>query len=425
MTWSQFLASHGWLLPVMLILLACSGFLSASETALFKLSAGQLYRMRTSGGRLRHLVASLMATPRRVLNTVLLSNLVVNVAFASISATAILDLERSGLLGPAGAAAAAMVPLLILILVGEVIPKSLAFAAGVGVAEAAALPLSLLVRLLSPLISVLETVLVNPLTRAFAPRRHGGQITSEELAALLDLSVKRGIIGHDANELLQEVIELTELKAGDVMVPRVDVVAFDINDPPETLHEIFRTSRLRRVPVYDGDMDKTLGMVHAKKFLLEPTRPVRELVQPLPFVPQAANLEKVLLQLRVMRTQIALVVDEFGGTAGLLTLEDVLEEIVGEIPDEHTYQKGPGVNRVSDREYILEGDLAIHEWADAFTIDLSAGRISTIGGFVTSLLGRIPRMGDVARYRNLRFTVLSMKHRRIDKVRLELLEAKR
>jgi CBS domain containing-hemolysin-like protein len=149
-----------------------------------------------------------------------------------------------------------------------------------------------------------------------------------------------------------------------------------------------------------------------------------DFVVKVPFVPEAANLERVLIQFRVTRTQMAIVVDEFGGTAGLITLREILEEIVGDLPEAHEPAAGLAVQKVSDKEYLIDGDLAFHEWADAFEVDLSGKRITTLGGFVTSMLGRIARVDDVVQYRNLRFTVLSMRRRRVGNMRLQLTEEK-
>jgi len=155
--------------------------------------------------------------------------------------------------------------------------------------------------------------------------------------------------------------------------------------------------------------------------LFHPRMPLREHIQAVPFVPEAADLEQTLIQLRVRRSQLAIVVDEFGGTAGLETLEDVLEEIVGDIPDRHEKPEEL-VEKVSPGHYVVDADLVIHEWADAFDIDLRGRHISSVGGFVTFLLGRIPVAGDSAIYRNLRFTVVSMRRRRVGKIEVHLRE---
>jgi CBS domain containing-hemolysin-like protein len=208
------------------------------------------------------------------------------------------------------------------------------------------------------------------------------------------------------------------------MVPRVDVVAYDLDGPREGLEALFRKTRLRKIPVFRNGIDNILGVVHAKRLFLSPQASPADLVVKVPFVPEAANLERVLIQFRVTRTQMAIVVDEFGGTAGLITLREILEEIVGDLPEAHEPAGGLAVQKVSDKEYLIDGDLAFHEWADAFDVDLSGKRITTLGGFVTSVLGRIARVDDVVQYRNLRFTVLSMRRRRVGKMCLELTEEK-
>ena len=402
----------------MALLLAASGFFSGSETALFNLSRGQLHRMRHST-RPGRVISALMRRPARVLNTLLLGNMIVNVVYAGISAVLVIQLGRSGGFPAWAVVMFSLVPLVVLILVGEVAPKMLALVLGQRWALLAAGPLAMIERASRPVLRVVDGWLVSPLTRLIAPRRPApADITAEELDALLDLSAKRGIIDHDANALLQEMVELTDLRVGDIMVPRVDMIAYDVNDPPEGLIELFRRTRLRKIPVYDGEIDRVLGVVHAKRLLLNPTAELRRLVVQVPFMPEAGSVERALVQFRVRHKQMAIVVDEYGGVAGLVTLEDVLEEIVGDIPDPADAARGPAVERIGDREYRIDGNLAIHEWVDAFNIDLSGQRISTIGGFVTLLLGRIPRVGDAADYRNLTFTVESMRKRRVGRLRV-------
>jgi len=418
-------ATHAWELLLMGLLLLCSGFFSGTETALFNLSRGQLHRLQHSRHGAGRLVASLMARPRRILNTLLLGNMIVNVAFAGTSAMVVLAMEQSGVSAWA-VGAAALASLLGLILIGEVAPKMLAYAVGERWALVAARILAVIERIFAPPLWVFEGLFITPLARMIAPRKRARlAVTPDELAAVIDLSAKRGIIDRDVNAVLQEIVTLSDLRVSDTMVPRVDVVAYSVDAPAEGLMDLFRRTHLRRIPVYEGNLDRILGVVHAKRLLLGPGQPLRQLVAKVPFVPETANLERVLLQLRVKRSQLAIVVDEYGGTAGLITLEDVIEEIVGDIRDPLEKPTGPAVEQLGERQYRIDGDLAIHEWAEAFKIDLSGQRISTLGGFVTSLLGRIPREGDRAEYSNLRFVVESMRGRRVGKLRVELHEEPR
>lgn len=420
--WGQFLISHAWQLALMAALLVFSGFFSGTETALFSLSRGQLYRMSRSRSTSRRLVGSLMVKPARVLHSLLLGNMLVNVGFASLAALVILDMKVAG--APTWAAGLwSLVPLLVLILLGEVGPKMLAFATAERWSLLTGAPVAIIERLCRPVLRVVDAA-VSPLVRLCAPpaETDAGGINGAELAALLELSAKRGVIDRDVSSLLREIMELTAIRVGEIMVPRVDMIAFNAAGPTDELVELFRRTRLRKIPVFANDVDHIVGVVHAKRLLLNRSAELGSLIVPIPFVPETGNIERTLLQFRIKAAQMAIVVDEYGGTAGLITMEDILEEIVGDIPDPRDQQRAAAVQRTGEREYVLDGNLSIHDWADAFRIDLSGRRISTVGGFVTLLLGRIPQVGDVADYRNLHFIVESMRRRRIGTLRLRLQE---
>ena len=417
--WSAFLISHLWQMAVMAVLLAGSAFFSGSETALFSLSAGQLHRLAHSG-RSGRIVASLARRPRELLNALLLGNLIINVAYTAIAATVVFDLDRSELpawSAPLGSLAA----LVVLILVGEVGPKIIALAAARRWALLCAAIVAAYKRAAWPVLWVIQEVAIGPITRVIAPgRRRGGEISAGELSDVLDLAARRGTIDRDAGAMLQEILELTGLRTCDIMIPRVDMIARDIATPRAALIQTFKDTGLTRLPVYDGDVDNVVGIIVARALLLSPRKPLRELLKPVTFVPEAASVERLLVGFRVNSTKLAIVVDEYGGTAGLVTLEDVLEEIVGEMPDPREIASEPAVREIGEGLYVLDGNLPIHEWADAFDIDLRRQRITTVGGFVTWLLGRIPRIGDTATYRNLHFTVESLHRRRIGRLRLQL-----
>lgn len=417
--WGEYMAAHSWHAVSMAVLLLFSAFFSGSETALFSLSRGQLAKL-ASHGRAGKICCRLMKHPHHLLNTLLLGNLIVNVSYTALVAVLVLDLTHSGL-GAWVTPVISLGGLILLILVGEVTPKMVAMALWKEWALIASPVLAFLQRILSPLLWLLQNAAVGPLTRLLT----GGpvepsDISAEELAAVLELTTKRGAIHRDAHAMLKEIVELTDLKVSDIMVPRIDMVGVEVSGTREELHGLFKKTGLKKIPVYEGDFDHILGVIHAKHLLLSTDTPLAELVSPVTFVPEKANVERLLVHLRVHRSQLAIVVDEYGGTAGLVTLEDCLAEIVGEMPDPRAVGRGPAVQRVGADEYLLDGNLPIHEWVDAFHMDLHHERISTIGGFVTSLLGRIPKIDDQVEYRNLRFVVASMRGRRIGQLRLQL-----
>ncbi len=417
--WGLFLSSHLWEFGVMVILLVGSAFFSGSETALFSLSAGQLHRMATSG-RSGRFVASLTHNPRELLNALLLGNLIINVAYTAIAATIVFDLGASKLPAwsvPVGSLGA----LVVLILVGEVAPKIIALSATWRWALLCGAILAGYKHIAQPVLWVIQQTAIGPITRIISPgRKRGGAISVGELSDVLDLAARRGTIDRDAGAMLQEIVELTGLKTCDIMVPRVDMIARDLTTPRAGLIQTFKDTGLTRLPVYDGDADNIVGILGARALLMAPRQPLRELLTPITFVPEAASVERLLVGFRANSTRLAIVVDEYGGTAGLVTLEDILQEIVGDMPDPRETEPPPAVRQVGDRLYELDGNLPIHEWADAFDINLRRERITTVGGFVTWLLGRIPKIGDTATYRNLHFTVESLHRRRVGRLKLRL-----
>lgn len=422
MTWTAYLAGHFPELLLLAVLLSFSAFFSGSETALFSLSPGQLYKLGRQKGAGRK-VAWLMVRPQYILQALLLGNLIVNVAFFGVSSVLLHGLNTAIAASPWAAALLWLAPLMTIVLFGEVMPKLAALSVSQRWALAAAPGLVLLRKLLQPPVRAVNAAFIAPLTRLLAPRKApSASITGEELGSLLDLSAQRGILDHQANALLQEILSLTDLRVADVMVPRVDVICYDVDSPPAGLVQIVKRAHLHRVPVYERDPGAMIGVVHAKRLLLQPGTPLRQLLVKVPFVPKTANLERTLIQLRVRRSQIAIAVDEYGGTAGIITMEDILEQIVGDLPDEHGQAEASPVEHLGPGHYVIDGDLPIHEWAEAFAMSLRGPKISTIGGYVTSLLGRIPAVGDEARYRNLRLKVLSMRRRRVGKLEIRLLE---
>ncbi len=421
MTFGEFLADQVWQLVLLCGLLAAAAFFSGAETALFSLSRGELFALGQDPRKMARMVPLLMRRPGNVLTTVLLGTNVFRILYFVVSSLLVM---RAGAVLPNGrlwASVLAVGTLLATIIASEVIPKTVAYVWARRLAPPAAPALAILGRAFEPVRRLLMAVVVVPLTRLLAPARaRSADLSAEELAALLALSQKRGLIGQDETELLQEVLELTDLRASDIMVPRVDVVAYDVDAPPEGVLEIIREKGTTKIPVYEGDLDHVVGVVHAKRLLVNPGKPLREIVSPVRFVPESAPLERALLQFRATRSQVGIVVDEYGGTAGLITLEDILEEIVGDIADAREAKRAPPVRKVGPAEWLVDANLPIHEWSDAFPIDLVAAGFTTVGGLVISILGHIPQVGETAAYRNLTFTVEAMQHRRVALLRVRL-----
>jgi putative hemolysin len=422
----EVLASYPLHLAAMALLLGASAFFSGSETALFYLSRDQLRRFRNSQNPLRYLAARLMDDPRRLLVTVLFGNMTVNVGFFAMS---VMLAHQIGEQFPAQAWAwrvgIFIVAPLVVIVFGEVTPKSLAATMPARIAPWVSLPLTFLGWVVLPLRLVLGYAVVGPLQRLITGRRpvQRSLVTTDELQAIVEVSEREGAVSRDESEMLTEVLELAELRVREVMRPRVEIVACDVRMPMPRVLDLFRRSRHTKIVVHEGGIDEPLGVAYAKTVFLNPDRPLATLIRPVHYVPETKTVESLLREFRAKRIQFALVVDEYGGIAGLVTLEDCLEEIVGEIEDETDRPGLEPVRRLGPAEYLLAGNLSIRSWADLFDQDRPdvGGRYSTVAGFVTSLLGRVPRQGDTVTWRNLAFTVEEVHRRRVTCVRLRLL----
>jgi len=234
---------------------------------------------------------------------------------------------------------------------------------------------------------------------------------------LIEQVRKRGLITADENKLLTEIIQLGFLKVRDCLRPRVDMIACEVTDSTQQAREKMEKNRLTKLPVYAGTIDNIVGLVHLRQLLLEADTSLDKLVRKVHFVPEQKTVESLLEFFRKTGTDTAIVVDEYGGIAGSVCLEDIAEELLG--PIEITDGIEP-IEQIGPFEYRLAGNLAIHDWAEAFGIDPVEIRISTLAGLVTTLLGKIPKTGDTARLKNLKFTVERVQKRRIETVVLTL-----
>lgn len=399
-------------LPLLLVL---SGFFSGSETCFFSLSSHQRLRLSRAGTVVTGCVVRLLDEKRLLLVTLLLGNMVVNVGFFVVTTVLLLALrEQSG--APGWVMAVLNIsPLLCLILFGEVLPKLIASSHAMPWARASAVPLLLMHRLLSPVRIVSTVLVIQPLARLIAPSRHPPALSPEELRALLDLSQQRGVINVEEEHLLQQVLSLGQMKVRNLMTPRVDMVAFDLDREPAELMQIVREHPLSRIPVYRDDLDHVEGVVYRRQVLLH--RPadapaIAALVRRVDFVPELQRADQLLVDLRRRGMTQAIVVDEYGGTAGLVTLEDVVEHMVGQIEGPHKGVAEPQAQRLDARTWRVDADLSVRAWRDAFGQGGAAPGVGTVGGLIMSRLGRVPAPGDRTELGNVVIEVETMAGRR-------------
>ncbi|MFH0982875.1 MAG: hemolysin family protein [Planctomycetota bacterium] len=418
-------------LVLLAVLLACSAMISCAETALFALSRQNLRAFERSENRFKRMAAHLRHQPRTVLMTVLITNTTVNVCFFTIS---VLLFKQIGGTHPLAAGLGGLLAPFVLIFCGEIFPKAAGLAYSPYLAPVAAPVVEGLALALTPLRVVLERAVVTPLTRIILPSKGvPPQVTTHELRALVELSARQGVINVHENDLLQQIVALPDTSVRSVMVPRVDMVAVPVTADRDTVSRRFRESGRKKLPVYGRNLDNILGLIHAVDLHINmdpnrdregaaPNRPLRELLKPVYFVPEQANLLQLLQDFRRSGTQLAIVVDEYGGTAGLVSLEDVLEHLVGDLADADEKPSAPTVERVDEKTYRLSGDFAVRALADYFGIRPGTEGVETLGGFMLSQLGRLPQPGDVVRTANLKLTVERVTSRRVDSVRVELVD---
>ncbi|MGD8450586.1 MAG: hemolysin family protein [Phycisphaerae bacterium] len=408
-------------LALMLGLLVCSGAFSGSETVLFSLSRTQLEQAAGSANPFRRSAARLMRRPRDTLLVILLANTAVNVALFAVSYVFFGQLAASS--SPWVTPVAGLVSVLVVVVFGEVVPKVLAVRFAERAAPLAAALVGPVGYVARPLGRIIDLLIAEPFRRVVLGRPTRGptprhDVSVEELKALLQMSRRRGEIDRVEDRFLREIVDLGSLRVRDLMVPRVEVEAYDIDEPAEGLRALMRETRLKKVPVYEGSMDNVVGLVYAKMLFLEADRPLREVVMPVRFVPDLATCEHLLQHFRETRTQLAIAVDEFGGMAGLVTLEDVLEAIVGDISDPEEALGEPETHQLSESEYEISGQLDVRYWTQTFGLPRQTERVATVGGLVTARLGRPAQIGDVVELGNVELHVTSVQRRRVHRLRL-------
>ncbi len=417
--WTFLVANAGKLLAMGGLILLSASF-SGTETAIFNLQIPDLNRLRKHGGPAQQAALALAADLPALLTTILFCNMMVNILFfatATVIAGALQDAFGAG-----AAAGFGLLSLLVLIVLGEVTPKSVAAFASARISLLAAIPLYAIHRGLWGLRAVLDRILLlleRIAGMVHAPRR----LAEEELHMLMSLSREEGVISRHEHDLLTEIIELPEIRAQEIMTPRVDLVMIDADAPAVEAVALARREGHSKLLLRDPRSDEVVSWVDAREiFLAGESGRVSDYAKPPLFVSEFDRADRILGVLRERHQRLAVVVDEYGGTAGIVTVEDVVEEIVGEIGDEDAAPDEP-IRRVDEETYLLSGDVSVRDWRPVFGMGTDLPNTVTVGGLATALLGRAPREGDDIRFGNVRLEILSVRRRRVETLRLTLVSA--
>ncbi|MFH1615532.1 MAG: hemolysin family protein [Planctomycetota bacterium] len=399
-----------------MLLICGSAFFSGAETAFFNLSRRQISSLSQSKHRVQKMTAKLAEAPKKLLTCLLLGNMGVNVLYFSTSS--VLAFKVGGNTGRGWGVGTAFLCFLILVMFGEIVPKSMAYLNSYKGSILATVPCYVCVQVLGPIQAVFNFLIAEPVVRVLlGPRRHAEAITINQLKMVIESSRHRGLISSDETQLLGEIIELGFLKVRHIMCPRVDMAACNLNSSAGEIKNLLRDHNMTKIFAYVGSIDNIVGTIRLNSILLNPEKAVKELLEPVHFVPEQKTVESLLVFFRTRRVDAAVVVDEYGGIAGAVDIERVVQELLG--PSEIPAGIEP-IQQVGPLTYRLAGNLPIHEWADAFGVEPSQSRLTTIGGLATALLGKVPHSGDVAYLKNLKFTVEKVRKYRIESLILSL-----
>jgi putative hemolysin len=410
---------------LLVLSLLLSAFFAGSETALVSLGRIDLARLRESGDPRATIIRNLKAQTPRLLATILIGQ---NLFLSAASALATV-LATNWLGETYGVPAAILFSTIALFVFAEMTPKAIGAASPVAISRAVARPMAAVMTVLSPIATLCVQVTTRAL-RLIGIAQREPSLTEEEMKSVINLGADEGIIHGEERRLLHKVLEFGDRTVRDIMLPRTKIIAL-----PETASwgEVGRTLRehkLSRLPVYRETLDNVIGILHAKDLFAltdaeEAAFRLAQWVDPPFLVPESQRAEELLSEMRRRRTHMAVVVDEFGGTAGLVTIEDAIEELLGPIEDEYDEEEGPGFQPVGERRFLLDGTLRLDDLEEQFGISLPRDEAETIAGHLLMRFGRIPRKGERWRGRRADFVVEEATPTAIQKVLMILPEGKK
>tara|TARA_B100000315_G_scaffold260595_1_gene323297 strand:+ start:9269 stop:10516 length:1248 start_codon:yes stop_codon:yes gene_type:complete len=404
---------------IFIVLLILSAFFSGAESAFFSLKKSSAAKLE------KKQVMDLLSNPRRLLITILTGNTVVNTVLAFLTATLTADIAlKLGANITLLVTIEAVVLAIVILLVSEITPKILAIRNSEIFAERVALPIRMIGILLYPIAAVLYNI-THALTRWLPFKREELFDSEEELRTLADIGADQGTLDEAEKEMIQSVFDFGETSVREIMVPRIDISGMEQTSSINNAIKIIRNSRYSKFPVYEEDLDSIKGILYAKDvlpFLNGQTKDtsVLEISREPYFVPESKPISDLLKDFQNRRENIAIVVDEFGGTAGLVTVEDIVEEVVGEIKDEFDRESPLIVPIKKNEEWLVDAKIPINDLEEVIAIPFPEEReYDTLGGFIFDRIGDIPSVGEKTTFSSYEFKIHSRDGNRIVKVTIK------
>ncbi len=410
------------LLLFLAILLCFSAFFSGSETALFSLPRFTVEKLKHRKPDRGPIIARLLSRPRRLLISIVVGNMLVNILSATLAGRLSSTIFASGPLHSLAWVFSAVVMTFVILIFGEVGPKVLAINRAEKIALAVAPAISLLYKAVSP-IRIVVQFFSDQLIGIFDkknPHRES-PLTREELEAALDQGSREGALNGEEKEMISEIFKLGDKSVRQLMTPRNEIASFEVDTPLDEIARVINEKEYSRIPIYSGKVENVSGILYPKDLVIARARGVENLVlgdilrKPY-FIPETMKASRLLKEFLERKIHIALVVDEYGGLSGLITLDDLIEEIVGEIQERGA--PPPEYTVIDENTVQLRGRMELDYVNDEFGLDLAGEKSVTLGGFICERLGHIPQPGEFYQEGGIRFTVKSLKKRRLDQVEM-------
>lgn len=406
---------------ILIILLMFSAFFSSAETALTTANKIRMRSLADEGNKRAKTVLKVTEDSGKMLSAILIGNNIVNLSAASLTTSLAYNL------GGSMVAIASAILTVAILLFGEITPKTTASIHAEKMSLFYAPIINLFMKIMTPVIFVINGLSMGVLfLLRVDPSAKNRAMTETELRTIVDVSHEDGVIESDEKEMIYNVFDLGDARAKDVMVPRVHVTFADVESTYEELIELFREDKFTRLPIFEETTDNVIGTINMKDLLLFDNKKefhIRDILREAYFTYEYKNISELLVEMRDASFNIAIVLDEYGETAGLITLEDILEEIVGEIHDEYDENEEEFIKEINDREYIIEGSVNLDDLNDRLELQLESEDYDSLGGFIIEHLDRLPEEGDsITTEDGIRLVVEKLDKNRIERVHAYLPE---
>lgn len=409
-------------LCLLILLLFLSAFFSSAETSMTTVNKIRIKTLADEGNKRAQTLLKIIDQSGKMLSAILIGNNIVNISASSLATTLAIRFFGNSAVG----IVTGIMTLLVLIF-GEITPKTMATLHAEKIALAYSPVIWPMMRIMTPVIFIIEQLsgLILKLFR-IDPNGAGNAMTEQELRTLVDVSHEDGVIESEERQMIYNVFDFGDAQARDIMVPRVDMVSVSLTDSYETILSVFRNEKFSRLPVYENDRDNIVGIINIKDFLFVEEKEnfqVSSLMYEPYFTYEYKKTSELMMEMREKSTSLTIVLDEYGAAVGMITLEDLLEELVGDIRDEYDEDEKDLIRPLGEREYLIEGSMKLDDINNALDLSLSSEDYDSIGGYMIEQLDHLPACGETVQTKEgLILKVEEMHKNRIDKVHLFLPE---